>query len=292
MCQLVIYRCNGTTFPGKMKSRRTSVYKINDLGDNRMNQTNHYYPGDSSKMNTMVDEMYYDADPTSDAMGSGNCVDTPELEDEYVVMCDQEDIANLKKQSLDIAGKLNENPYCEGFQNILPPMDGNRKVVKGDACIKVVEVPKCDGEMEDNPYYEGTGDLTTTGNEKGPNQPKITNNLKQCASNNIKMSANGNYHPALPEQKVAVEDVEMADNPYYDGTGELDHKTPTQLSEKKVPYGDDKELTDNPYYDGSGNLEVSNMERPNQNAKGKDKERNYVYTYGHFKLEGREREEK
>ena len=278
--------------PVKMKARPTSVYKVNELVDKRKNQPNNYYPDGSSTVNTMVHDMYHNSEPASDAVQSSKCVETPKLEDEYVVISDQEEMADLKTQASDAAGKLNENPYYEGFGEKLQPTDEKSKMIKDNACIKGVGAPKLDGEIEDNPYYEGIGNLTTTGNEKGTVQPKITDNLQRCGSNDIEMSPNGKYHSALSEQKVPVEGVEMADNPYYDGTGELNHKTPTQLSEKKVPSGDDMEMTDNPYYDGTGNLEMSNMERPNQNAKGKDKEGNYVYTYGHFKLEGRQREDK
>ena len=231
-----------------MKARPTSGYKVNDLGNKRIDQTNF---GDSSTENTMADHMYYDAEPISDAGQPSKCVETPKSEDEYVVMCDQEETADMKSQASDEAVNLKENTYYEGFGDVLKPTDG--KVTEGGACIKVVDAPISNGEMQDKLFCEGSVHLTTAGNAQRTNQTKITDKLQTCSSD-IKMSANGKYHSALSEQQVARDDFELTDNPYYDNTGEPDHIILTQLSKQKGSCGDDIEMVDNPYYDGTSNL--------------------------------------
>ena len=75
--------------------------------------------------------------------------------------------------------------------------------------------------------------------------------------------------------EVATDGVGMVENDYYAGNN--------------IPYKAEETFEENPYYEGMGENGV--IERVKETGKEHGaREKNYVYTYGHFALEGRARE--
>ena len=75
--------------------------------------------------------------------------------------------------------------------------------------------------------------------------------------------------------EAAKDGVDMVENDYYAGNN--------------IPYKAEETFEENPYYEGMGEKMVIELEKET----GKEhcaREKNYVYTYGHFALEGRARE--
>ena len=76
---------------------------------------------------------------------------------------------------------------------------------------------------------------------------------------------------------------DMVENTYYDGTPDLSET----MSDRNVSDGNIG-MTDDTYYDGTPGVPTSVKAKRDKDANGRDNQ--YVYTYGHFTLEGRERE--